>query len=126
MRGKHDVNDLRRLLAFSRRWVHSLQLQQLPAHLDLGVLFYFLYSTLASLTLSYGMMNVELNYEQSLFGMRTADCRSLARSLATCEALVHLDLRGNLLDDDKLRQLVTGLSYNSTVTHLDLRHNKVG
>lgn len=82
-------------------------------------------STLASLTLSYGMRNVQLNYEQSLFGIRTADCRSLSRALASCETLVHLDLRGNLLDDDKVRQIVAGLSNNCTVTHLDLRHNKV-
>lgn len=82
-------------------------------------------SSLASLTLSYGMRNVQLNYEHSLFGIRTADCRSLSRALASCETLVHLDLRGNLLDDDKVRQIVAGLSNNCTVTHLDLRHNKV-
>lgn len=40
---KHDINVLRRLIAFSRRWVHSLRLQQFPAHLDLGILFEFLY-----------------------------------------------------------------------------------
>jgi hypothetical protein len=70
------------------------------------------------------MRNVQLNYERSLFGMRAADCRSLARALGECETLIHLDLRGNLLEDDKARQLAAGLATNCTVTHLDLRHNK--
>ena len=40
--------------------------------------------------------------------------------------LTMLDLSSNLLDDDKLRLLVTGLLDNDTLTHIDLSHNKVG
>lgn len=34
-----DINDLKRLLTFSTKYVNSLHLQQLPSHLDLQVIF---------------------------------------------------------------------------------------
>jgi hypothetical protein len=34
-----DINDLKRLLTFSSKFVNSLHLQQLPSHLDLQVIF---------------------------------------------------------------------------------------
>jgi len=34
-------------------------------------------------------------------------------------------LTGNMIDDDLLRMLMTGLIKNNTITHLDLSHNKI-
>ena len=34
-----DINDLKRLLTFSSKFVNSLHLQQLPSHLDLQIIF---------------------------------------------------------------------------------------
>ena len=121
----HDLESLRRLMEFSARYVHSLVLRQLPSHLDLQVLLSTLYTSLISLSLTYGMSNVGMDYDRSLFGMKLADCRSLAKSLERCETLIHINLSNNLLDDDKVRMITSGLIDNMSVTHLDLSHNKI-
>ena len=59
-------------------------------------------SCLTSLSLSYGMMNVGMDYDRSLFGMKLSDCRSLAKALERTETLTYLNLSGNLLDDEKV------------------------
>lgn len=46
----------------------------------------------ASLTLAFGTKSLGMDYDRGLFGMQLADCRSLARTLAHTETLVHLDL----------------------------------
>lgn len=71
------------------------------------------------------MRAVGMDYDRALFGMKLSDCRSLARCLEYSETLVRLDLRGNLLDDDKLRMLASGLINNLSVVHLDLSHNRI-
>ena len=66
-----------------------------------------------------------MDYDRSIFGMKLSDCRSMARCLEYCETLVALDLSGNLLDDDKLRMLASGLVNNVSVMHINLGHNKI-
>lgn len=82
-------------------------------------------SSLTHLTLRYGMRDVGMDYDRSLFGMKLSDCRSLARCLEYCEALVSIDLSGNLLDDDKLRMLASGLVTNLSVVDINLGSNKI-
>lgn len=41
------------------------------------------------------------------------------------DLLAHLDLTGNLIDDNRARLLSSGLANNHTITHLCLAHNKV-
>ncbi|KAK9810152.1 hypothetical protein WJX72_005703 [[Myrmecia] bisecta] len=120
-----DLQSLKRLLCFSKRFVHSLHLQQLPSHLDLAIILDAMHSGLTSLSISYGLKNVKMNYERSLFGMKLSDCRSLAKTLEKTEVLTYLDLSNNLLEDDKLRMIASGLLDNHSVTHLDLSHNKI-
>jgi hypothetical protein len=48
------------------------------------------------------MMNVGMDYDRSLFGMKLSDCRSLAKALERTETLTYLNLSGNLLDDEKV------------------------
>ena len=81
--------------------------------------------SLAHLTLHYGMRDVGMDYDRAVFGMKLSDCRSLARCLEYCEALVSLDLSNNGLDDDKLRMLASGLVNNLSVVHVNLSGNKI-
>ncbi|KAK9841164.1 hypothetical protein WJX74_001292 [Apatococcus lobatus] len=120
-----DQESLRRLLAFSRRFVHRLELLQLPSHLDPQLILESLYSGLTLLRLTYGMRSVGMNYDKSLFGIRLSDCRALAHSLQQVDLLAHLDLTGNLIDDNRARLLSSGLANNHTITHLCLAHNKI-
>lgn len=66
-----------------------------------------------------------MNYDRAMFGMKLPDCRSLAKTLEKAEALVSLSLPGNLLEDDKIRMIASGLVDNHSVVNLDLSHNKV-
>lgn len=39
--------------------------------------------------------------------------------------LSYIMRQGNLIDDDLMRMLMTGLIRNSTITYLDVSHNKI-
>jgi Ran GTPase-activating protein (RanGAP) involved in mRNA processing and transport len=41
------------------------------------------------------------------------------------ETLSTVIMSGNMIDDDLLRMLMTGLIKNNTITHLDVSHNKI-
>jgi len=120
-----DPNELRRLLTFSNRFARRLNIMQLPAHIDLQMLFDTTASCLTALTLRYGMNNVGMDYDRSLFGMKLSDCRALAKAIERAETLEYLSLSGNLLDDDKIRMVASGMVDNLSVVHLDLSHNKI-
>ena len=98
-----ELSALKRLCAFSKRFVRGLHVSQLPSHLDLQVLMGTTTGCLTSLTLTYGMMNVGMDYDRSLFGMKLSDCRTLAKALERTETLTYLNLSNNLLDDEKVR-----------------------
>ena len=59
-------------------------------------------SSPSSLAVHYTLPNVGMEYDRSLFGMKLADCRALAKALETNETLTYLDLSNNALDDDKV------------------------
>lgn len=120
-----DANELKRLLTFSKRFARRLTVTQLPAHVDLQMLFDTTASCLTALTLKYGMNNVGMDYDRSLFGMKLSDCRSLAKAIERAETLEYLNLSGNLLDDDKVRMVASGMVDNLSVVQLDLSHNKI-
>jgi hypothetical protein len=120
-----DLEQLKRLLKFSRRFISALRISQFPSHLDLGLLFDSIGPSLRGLTLTYGMRNVAMDYDRSLFGMKLPDIRALSKNLGGAEALVHLSLTANSIDDEKVKILTQGLLDNLTVTHLDLSQNKI-
>jgi hypothetical protein len=70
-----DIAALRRLMAFSRRFVQGLRVQQLPSHLDLQLLFNAMEHSPASLSVSYGQRCVGMDYDRGSFGASLADCR---------------------------------------------------
>ncbi|KXZ55119.1 hypothetical protein GPECTOR_3g271 [Gonium pectorale] len=120
-----DLSSLKRLLTYSRRFVQTVHIRQLPSHLDLQILFDCMVNTPSALSLSYNLKDVGMDYDRSLFGMKLSDCRSLAKALEHTETLTYLDLSNNSLDDDKVRMLASGLVENLSITHLNLSHNKI-
>ena len=48
-----DINELKRLLTFSTKFVNSLHLQQLPSHLDLQIIFDAMRRCAASILLNH-------------------------------------------------------------------------
>jgi Ran GTPase-activating protein (RanGAP) involved in mRNA processing and transport len=66
-----------------------------------------------------------MKYERMLFGMKISDATSIAKCIKSSETLTTLVLQSNLIDDDLLRMLMTGLIKNGSITHLDVSHNKI-
>lgn len=97
---------------------------QFLSHLDMEMLFQNV-PTLCNLEMTFGVKEVGMEYERSLFGMKMSDVTSLQNALRVTETLTILSLPCNLLDDNTMRILASGLQSNSTITALDLSHNKI-
>jgi Ran GTPase-activating protein (RanGAP) involved in mRNA processing and transport len=80
---------------------------------------------LTRLEVAYGVNKIGMNYERMLFGMKIADATALAKAFSRSSTLTTVILTGNLIDDDLLRMLMSGLIKNHTITSLDLSHNKI-
>lgn len=106
--------------------VHTITLTQLPSHLDLGEICCKL-PMLSKLDLTYGRNNVGMNFERNMFGIKITDASYLAKIFESSwnPYLVTVVLSGNMIDDDLLRILMTGLLNNRTIMNLDLSHNKI-
>ena len=53
-----------------------------------------------------------MKYERSLFGMKISDAMSLSKCVRATDTLSSLCLPCNVMDDDLLRMLMTGLVHN--------------
>ena len=113
--------ELTRVLGISKDYIFSLRLKQFLSHLDMEMLFQHV-PTLCHLDMTYGVKQIGMEYERALFGMRLGDVSSLAKALRVTETLTILSLPCNLLDDNTVRILASGLHDNSTLTALDLSH----
>lgn len=105
-------------------YIFTLKFRQLPSHLELFEIASLL-PNLTKLDVVYGIKKIGMNYERLLFGMKISDATSLAKIFDQSETLTTVILAGNLIDDDLLRMLMTGLIKNNTITHLDVSHNKI-
>jgi hypothetical protein len=104
--------------------VRQLEVEQLPSHVDLELVFSRL-PRLEAFKLSYGMRHLGMRFERSLFGMRPADAESLSRCLRYSESLRSLSLPSNMIDDNLLLLLCPGLLDNRALRSLDLSHNLI-
>jgi Leucine Rich repeat len=104
--------------------VQWLELEQLPSHLDLELLFSRL-PKLATLKVTYGLRHLGMRFDRSLFGMRLRDAESLSRCLLGTNTLHTLCLPSNMIDDNALLTFLPGLLENNSIQHLDLSHNAI-
>lgn len=107
-------------------YIFTVTFRQFPSHLDLSeILSPALLPNLTKLDITYGVNKIGMNYERMLFGMKISDATALAKSFVRADTLSTLVMSGNMIDDDLLRMLMTGLIKNNTITHLDVSHNKI-
>ena len=111
-------------------FVHTITLGELTSHLDLAELL-FDFPHLSALSLRFGARELGMDYDKAAFGMSLSDASSLARLMGGgggggC-SISRLELSENLLGDEAVILLMAGLhpSVNSTLTYLDLSHNKI-
>jgi Leucine Rich repeat len=119
-----DQGTLYELVDACSDYIFTIAFSQLPSHIDLSELLSYL-PNLSRMEICYGVKKVGMNYERMLFGMKIADATALAKAFHHAETLTTLILSGNMIDDDLLRMLMSGLIKNNTVTSLDLSHNKI-
>ena len=50
-----------------------------------------------SLSLTYSLRNIKMNYDRALFGMKLGDCKALARALEHSETLIRLQVLKGLV-----------------------------
>jgi len=108
----------------SMDYIFTITFRQLPSHIDLSEVSALL-PNLTKLDMTYGIKKIGMNYERMLFGMKISDATSLAKVFDRTETLTTVIMSGNMIDDDLLRMLMTGLIKNNTITALDFSHNKI-
>jgi hypothetical protein len=107
-----------------KHFVHTITIFQLLSHLDLSDILVD-FPHLSSLTLVYGARKLGMDYDKSLFGMQLKDAMHLSKVLATTRSLTKVVLSENLLNDESIHIVASGLQNNDTLTYLDLSHNKI-
>jgi hypothetical protein len=108
-----------------RNFIFGLKIDYLPTHTDLKVLFHHV-PNLSDVSLTYGAKHLGDKYERSMFGMRMEDAASLVDCMKMAPCLISLSLPCNLIDDELMKMLISGLLSNKTMTDLDLSHNRIG
>eukprot|EP00903_Cladosiphon_okamuranus_P010296 g9745.t2 len=121
---KETFEHLLDFLASCQEYVFTLRIRQLLAHPDMHAVCAVL-QNLTMLDVTYSVNSIGMKYERMLFGMKISDANCLAKAIQATETLASLVLQGNLIDDDLMRMLMTGLIRNSTITYLDVSHNKI-
>ena len=119
-----NIEILYDLLDACMDYIFTITFRQCPSHLDMFDVC-SLTPNLSKLDVTYAINKIGMNYERMYFGMKIKDASSLAKVFDTTETLTTLIMQGNMIDDDLLRMLMTGLIRNNTITHLDVSHNKI-
>jgi len=119
-----DPETIFSLLDACMDYIFTVTFRQLPSHMDMSEICALL-PNLTKLNIMYGVNKIGMSYERMLFGMKISDATGLAKVFDRTESLTTVILSGNLIDDDLLRMLMTGLIKNNTITALDFSHNKI-
>jgi hypothetical protein len=119
-----DLEEVYNLVDACSDYIFTIRFRQLPSHIDMADLCSML-PNMTKMDIIYGVNKIGMNYERMLFGLKISDATSLARYFDRTETLTTLLLSGNMIDDDLLRMLMTGLIKNNTITHIDMSHNKI-
>lgn len=140
---------VQRLCELNPDKILALNLDRLRAHIDwvsgdesTGLLDWL--TNLQDLRVTYGVLDAQMNFRFSMFGMRREDIvgrnhdrgsgvgavvgseRGLVRVLRDNRINIrHLSLPENQITDDMTKGLLLGLVRNRTVEVLDLSHNKI-
>jgi len=128
MLSKHpgtDLTDFLELLVACKQFVFNLDIEEMPSHMDMRVLFRNI-PCITRLRITYGAKHLGSEYDSSMFGMLMDDAASLSKCIKNSQCLVSLSLPCNLIDDDLVKMLVGGLLLNKTLVELDLSHNRIG
>jgi len=120
-----NFEKLMKELDAGKPFVHNVTIQQLLSHIDVSEVFED-FRNLSMLSLKYGARKIGMDYDKTLFGMQLKDAMFMSKFITKTRTLTTLCLAENLLTDESIHVLSSGLAYNDTLTSLDLSHNKIG
>ena len=80
---------------------------------------------LTKLDVTYGIRQCKMEYVRMMSGMKISDANYLAKCITSSPNPTTVVFMSNLIDDDLMRMLMTGLIKNDSITHLDVSHNKI-
>ena len=119
-----NIEDFYKFVDATMDYIFAITFRQMPSHLDMYEVCSLL-PNLNTLDVTYGVTKIGMQYERMLFGMKISDATALAKTFDSTDTLTTVVLQSNMIDDDLLRMLMTGLIKNNTITHLDVSHNKI-
>lgn len=119
-----DKEELLKLVQACQDYIFTLTVRELRSHIDLEEVVLLL-PNLTKLDVTYGIKQCKMEYVRMMFGMKISDANYLAKCITCAMNLTTVVLTSNLIDDDLMRMLMTGLIKNDSITHLDVSHNKI-
>mmetsp|Transcript_7272 Transcript_7272/g.13587 ORF Transcript_7272/g.13587 Transcript_7272/m.13587 type:complete len:435 (+) Transcript_7272:62-1366(+) len=119
-----NLEVLEKEVGLVKPFIQTIRFRKLRAEIDLSKVLGDV-QNLQTLDLTYGHRGVGMGYEKALFGIKPSEAMHLSRLIANSKALTRLILKENLLSDEAIQILCSGMSKNNTVTFLDLSHNKI-
>jgi Leucine Rich repeat len=121
---EESIDRIREVIKAASDYIFTIKIQQLPSHINLEELFSHAHN-LTRIELCYSVTKIGMQYDRLLFGMKLSDAVSLEKVFKRSSCLTTVILSRNMIDDDLLRLLFVGLEQSSSITHLDLSHNKI-
>lgn len=120
-----ELDEMKSIVMAIRPWIFKLRIKQYPSHYDLSAILDPL-PNLCSLQITYGRKRFGMEYERGLFGMKIVDCQYLVRYIRCAQTLICLSLPCNMIDDELVKILMSGLEAAYMLMDLDLSHNNIG
>eukprot|EP00842_Homolaphlyctis_polyrhiza_P004976 jgi/Hompol1/547/HPOL_005001-RA len=102
----------------------SKAIDEHPDHLDLSLVLNEL-TNLKNFSVYYGVKDIGINFSWTYFGMTLNDSMRISSALKKSQ-LNRLVIKASAIDDDRCRLMCHALLSNTTLSFLDLSHNKIG
>ena len=118
-------DELREIVSAGRAHIYNINIKTHRSHVDPSFLVEELHC-LCSFSITCGEKRIGMDYERALFGMKIFEARYLARMFRTSQTLIKVSLQANMIDDELVKVLCTGLHDMCLLTYLDVSHNKIG
>ncbi|CAD8139760.1 unnamed protein product [Paramecium octaurelia] len=127
LESQQEKDELQAILKAVNNWVYSLNISQTQCNIDIGFLCQYL-PCLQNLTVIYGVKTTGIDQtRKEILGMKLSQAAELGEAISKhCRNLQSLSLPSNLIDDDLLRLLMTGINLDISIIELNLSHNKIG
>jgi len=115
--------DLEELIKTIRLNIYHLTIQELLCQIDLKKCLEK-FTNLIQLNLTLGRKNAGMDYKRQMIGMKMLEAEQISEALKKLVNLKILNLSGNMIDDDLVKLIFSGVHENNSIETLNLSHNR--